>query len=208
MTDSIALILTFLPVHFAVMVSPGPNFILLSTTALSTGRKDALRAAFGIAVGSLIWMLAAAIGVSALLEALPALGVALKVVGGLYLVYLGYKLWVSRGLAGNGILSGEARKNDSFRRGLISNLTNPKSAAYFGSVFAVFLTGEVSPLALAALIPALFVMSIAWYAALATTFSSTAVRKPYLKYSRLINRISGTLLVALGVKMVGSASTN
>lgn len=207
MTDSVALILAFLPIHFAVMVSPGPNFVLLSTIALSIGRLEALRAALGIAVGSLIWMIAAAIGISVILETLPILGFALKIVGGLYLIYLGYKLWISKGPVRDDTIDLRAEETVSFRRGLIANLTNPKSAAYFGSIFAAFLTDDVSPLLLAGLIPSLFLISILWHGALATMFSADAVRRPYLKFARGINRIAGVILALFGLKLVAAAST-
>ena len=54
--ENFGIVIAILPIHFMVMISPGPNFILLSTTALSVGRATAVKSAFGIAVGSLIWM--------------------------------------------------------------------------------------------------------------------------------------------------------
>jgi len=153
-------------------------------------------------------MVAAVAGVSIIMDALPILSLALKIIGGMYLIYLGYKLLISKGMTSDGFNRVETKKKNSFRRGLISNLTNPKSAAYFGSIFAAFLTEEVSSFALASLIPLLFLLSIAWHSALATAFSVDAVRKPYLRYSRVINLVAGTTLLALGLRMAGTALLN
>ncbi|MEO0910217.1 MAG: LysE family translocator, partial [Pseudomonadota bacterium] len=113
-------ILLLLPVHFAVMVSPGPNFVLLSTTALMVNRATAVQAAFGIAVGSLIWMVAAALGISVILETLPVLGWVLKIVGGVYLIYLGIKLWRSAAKKTDDEISvPNSSVNKGFRRGLL-----------------------------------------------------------------------------------------
>ncbi|AZV79020.1 hypothetical protein EBB79_14850 [Parasedimentitalea marina] len=205
MNISIGLILAILPIHFSVMVSPGPNSVLLLTTALSSGRKDALRAALGIAVGTLVWMVGAVFGVSVILAALPVLGLALKIAGGGYLIYLGFKLWTAEPLKPSLLGKGNGFQGKFFRRGLIANLSNPKSAAYFGSIFAAFLTDNVPSVGLAIMIALLFLMSIAWHGALATVFSAKSFRAPYVRNSQLINRISGAILTALGVKLAASA---
>lgn len=204
--EHIALVLTIVPTHFAVMISPGPNFVLLSSTALSIGRRAGIRAALGIAVGSLIWMTAAAVGVTAMLEALPALGIILKILGGLYLIYLGFRLWRSKGIvnAAPTMTSGPGADH-GFRQGLIVNLTSPKSAAYFGSIFAVFLTDDVPFLALFSLILCLFCMSVIWHAALATAFSAEKIRRPYLQFAETINKVAGAVLTVLGLRMVLTA---
>ena len=194
-------ILLLLPVHFAVMVSPGPNFVLLSTTALAVNRATAVQAAFGIAVGSLIWMIAAALGISVILETLPVLGWVLKVIGGAYLIYLGVKLWRSapfkdlKPQPGSSAIIG-------FRRGLLVNLTSPKSAAYFGSIFAAFLSENMPLWVVFLLISAFFMLSIAWHVALAVLFSTETVRKPYTRFSGLINRVSGSVLMLFGARLM------
>lgn len=203
--EHIASILLILPIHFAVMVSPGPNFVLLSTTALSISRVAAVQAAFGFAVGSLIWMVAAALGISAILQALPTLGVALKIAGGAYLIYLGVKLWLLNGDSTESAQpSLSSSTSSSFMRGLFVNLTSPKSVVYFGSIFATFLSDSMSFWLLSALIGSFFLMSIAWHVAIAVLFSTQAVRAPYIRFSKIINRVAGSFLVIFGVRMIGN----
>lgn len=193
-----------LPIHFAVMFSPGPNFVLLSTMALSINRMAAVQAAFGVAVGSLIWMVAAALGVSAILQALPMLGLALKVVGGAYLIFLGIKLWRSAGADSKSPQpSSQQPRGGSFKRGLFVNLTSPKSAAYFGSIFATFLSDSMPFWMLGALIGCFFLISIAWHVTLAVVFSTATVRSPYIRFSKAMNRVAGTFLVIFGARMIG-----
>jgi RhtB (resistance to homoserine/threonine) family protein len=197
--------LAILPVHLAVMVSPGPNMVFVTTTALQSGRAHGLSAGLGVAVGTLIWMTAAAVGVAVILKTFPVIGLGLKIAGGLYLIWLGYRLWTSRGAVDMRAGRVRQRKWSSFRRGAIVNLTSPKSAAYFGSIFAAFLTGDVAPQALAILILVLFLVSVSYHAILAVTFSAEAVRGPYLRYAMVINRIAGTLLVFFGLRLAASA---
>lgn len=163
----------------------------------------AMKSALGIAVGSLIWMIAAAMGVSIVLEAIPMLGQFLKVAGGLYLIFLGIKLIRSKG-----ILVSEMHKRPEgllmrgFARGLVVNLTSPKSAAYFGSIFAAFLTDQIEIWVLAAFILCLFLVSILWHVFLALAFSWDFVRKPYRHFSSVINHVAGGFLVLFGFRLI------
>ena len=188
------------------MVSPGPNFVLLSTTALSISRMAAVQAALGVAIGSLIWMIAAALGISAILQALPTLSMTLKIAGGAYLIYLGIKLWRSKGVKTDGVRSSSpAPTNSNFMRGLFVNLTSPKSAVYFGSIFAAFLSDSMPYWLLGALISSFFLLSIAWHVTLAVVFSTETVRAPYIRFSKVINRVAGSFLIIFGVRMIGDA---
>mgnify|MGYP001793563557 CR=1 FL=1 len=136
-------VLAILPVHLMVMISPGPNFILLSTTALSVGRPTAVRAALGIAVGSLIWMTAAALGVSIILETLPVLGLLLKVAGGLYLIYLGIKLLSSNGMtAVTDPQNSEDVTINGFGRGLFGQPYKSKISSILWQYFCSFSVGS------------------------------------------------------------------
>lgn len=199
-------VLAILPIHLMVMISPGPNFILLSTTALSVGRPTAVRAALGIAVGSLIWMTAAALGVSIILETLPVLGLLLKLAGGLYLIYLGIKLLRSNRMdMATKPQNSEDASINGFGRGLMVNLTSPKSAAYFGSIFAAFLSDQTAIWVLAVLIGCLFLMSILWHVSLALAFSWDFIRVPYIRFSKVIDRVAGALLVVFGIRLLSDA---
>lgn len=204
--EHFALILAILPVHFMVMISPGPNFILLSTTALSVGRATAVQAAFGIATGSLIWMSAAALGVSVILETLPVLGQLLKIAGGIYLIYLGFRLLRSMGMAQSSTKpSPGATAVHGFGRGLLVNLTNPKSAAYFGSIFAAILTDQIPTWVVVASIGCFFLTSILWHGMLAVAFSWEKIHGPYIRYSRIIDRIAGAVLILLGFRLLSDS---
>ncbi|MEO1143310.1 MAG: LysE family transporter [Pseudomonadota bacterium] len=156
-----------------------------------------------MATGSLIWMIAAALGISVILETLPVLGWVLKIVGGVYLIYLGIKLWRSAAKKTDDEISvPNSSVIKGFRRGLLVNLTSPKSAAYFGSIFAAFLSNNMPIWVISLLISAFFMVSIAWHVALAVVFSTETVRKPYTRFSRLINRVSGSVLILFGGRLI------
>src|SRR5258706_8624824 len=74
-------------------MSPGPSFVMIARTAVATSRADGLAAALGMGAGGIVFALAALLGLRALFAAVPLLYVVLKVAGGAYLVYLGYRIW-------------------------------------------------------------------------------------------------------------------
>ena len=78
--------------HFAAMLTPGANTLLVSQLAASGDSKGAAYAAVGIGIGALIWSTAAVLGISALFAAFPAMRLVLQVTGATYLLYIAYRL--------------------------------------------------------------------------------------------------------------------
>src|SRR5690349_10925334 len=77
------------------VVSPGPSFVLVARTAMSSSRSDGVAAAIGMGVGAVVFAAAALLGLHGLVLAMPSVYLALKVSGGLYLAYLGARIWLS-----------------------------------------------------------------------------------------------------------------
>ena len=75
------------------VISPGPSFVMVAKEAVSVSRANGLAAAFGMGLGGTLFALAALGGLQALLLAVPVLYSSLKVLGGLYLCYLGYRIY-------------------------------------------------------------------------------------------------------------------
>jgi threonine/homoserine/homoserine lactone efflux protein len=73
--------------------SPGPSFVMVARTAASAGRAQGLRAALGMGLGALLFAVASLLGLNAVFLAVPAVYIALKFSGGLYLAYLGFRIW-------------------------------------------------------------------------------------------------------------------
>ena len=154
---------------------------------------------------------AAAAEFSALFAAAPWLYVSLKVAGGLYLIYLGARLIVNsvrRPVPSNTRAAGPApipaRRSlgAAWRLGLLTNLSNPKTAAFVTSLFATTMPAEP---ALSLGLSAAAVMtgvSLIWYGAVALVFASALVAGWYGRAAKLIDRIAGGVFVLFGAKMV------
>ena len=190
------------------VVSPGPSFVMVARTAASSSRAEGFAAALGMGVGGVIFAIAALAGLKGLLLAVPSLYIVLKVAGGLYLAYLGARTWLgaTEPLSVPVAASGEARTvaRAAFL-GVATQVSNPKTAIVYASVFAAFLP-ETPTFALGAEIVALvFVIETCWYSLVALALSAEGPRNAYLRYKSWADRIAGGVMVALGLKLVSSA---
>jgi leucine efflux protein len=138
---------TFILGTIFIVLVPGPNSIYVMTIASRSGIAAGYRGACGIFLGDLILMTLTAAGVASLFKANPALFVALKYVGAVYLAFLGIALlraalrsW--RGLATEDAVSAPAGTSKPFRIALIISLMNPKAILFYLSFFIQFVSPE------------------------------------------------------------------
>lgn len=194
----------------AGVVSPGPSFVQVARIAVSRSRSDGLAAAVGMGLGALVFAALALAGLHALLTTVPGLYVALKVLGGLYLLWIAFNIW--RGAhqpLEMGTADGQPAKYtvwQSFRLGLVTQLSNPKCAVVYGSVFAALLPAQF-PLAAGLLVLAgVVVMETGWYALVAVVLSSAAPRAAYLRGKALVDRTAAGVMGLLGLRLVATAN--
>ncbi len=124
-----------------IELTPGPNMAYLALIAATEGRRPGYAAVAGVALGLAVVGLAAALGLTALINASPVAYEALRWAGVVYLLWLAWDGW--RGAAG-AIEHADAGSSLGlyFRRGLITNLLNPKAAVFYVAVLPGFLVGE------------------------------------------------------------------
>lgn len=189
-------------------LSPGPSFVMVARLAVATSRANGLGAAVGMGVGGMVFAVAALLGLHAVLLAVPSVYLALKVLGGLYLGYLGFRIIaaakVSLALEAPGE-SGATPVSRSFWLGFTTQVSNPKTAIVYASVFAAFLPGTFSAFFSAVLVSLVFVIEAGWYAIVATMLSSYRPRRAYLDCKAWVDRAAGLVMVGLGLKLIASA---
>jgi threonine/homoserine/homoserine lactone efflux protein len=189
--------------HVAALVTPGANVLLVSHLSASGSARSAALAAVGVAVGAAIWSGAAVLGVHALFAAFPALRLALQVAGAAYLLTVAWRLWhaCTAPPKAPAALS-HAR---AFRLGLLTNLSNPKSALFFGSVFSAALPAQPPALLLCAAVALVVANALAWHLLLAFLFSRRLVQSGYGAQRDLLGRVAGALLGVLGLGLLAAA---
>jgi threonine/homoserine/homoserine lactone efflux protein len=190
-------LLPFLLISAIVVLTPGVDMALVTKNALLHGRRAARATALGVNLGIFIWTLAAALGLAAVIAASAVAFTAIKLVGALYLVYLGL-----RALLGSAEATPTPARGSAFRQGLASNLLNPKIAVFFTSLLPQFVDAQHAKPQDLLLLGLLFnCMGVLWllvYAELAAR-GRNVLRRPRVK--RALDRLSGVALVALGVRL-------
>ena len=182
------------------MVSPGPNTLVVSQLAADVNRRSGIFAAFGIATCAVIWGLFALLGVKTIFALHAHLRTGLQILGSVYLCWIAVQLWRTGSVAG----AMETRPLSTFaawRLGFVTNITNPKSALFFGSVFAAALPQDPPPDLMLAILGMLFVNAALWYSILAMAFSHARVRDAYARYRRQIGRIAGSVMGVFGLRL-------
>ena len=206
MHEYIFLIPIFLFLLLGVM-SPGPSFILVAQTAMAKSRADALAVSVGMGIGATIFAVIASLGLFVLLDTVPWVYIGLKVIGGSYLCFLAFKMWTSSNeplmaeLTGNKINTGILKM---FFSGLFTQLSNPKTAIVFGSVFAAFLPKNVPEYSYILITVLAFLIDTLWYVLVATLLSTSKAQKAYVKFKTHICRVAGAFMGLLGVKLISS----
>lgn len=184
-------------------MSPGPSFVMVARTAVAASRAEGLAAALGMGIGGVIFSAVALLGLQAVLAAVPGLYFLTKILGGAYLIYLGVRIWRGAGqtlrlaVAGNDANSNPGSFRRAFFAGLGTQLSNPKTAIVYASIFAALLPSDV-PLTLALVLPALiFAIEGGWYALVALVLSSSSPRALYLRCKSGIDRTAGGVMMLL-----------
>lgn len=185
-------------------LTPGLDTALVIRTAAAEGPRRAAGAAAGIALGCLVWGAAASLGVGALLMASELAYAALKWVGAAYLAWTGIRMILK---PRDRFEPGEMKAVDAgpmaaLRRGLLTNLLNPKVGVFYVSFLPQFMPAGVDPARFGLLLTLIHVAEgLAWFAALiaATVPIAGLLRVPVVV--RWLDRATGCVFVAFGLKL-------
>lgn len=138
--SDMSVMLLFAGASFALAVTPGPDMLLIASRSMSQGRASGFVSLAGIQAGTYVHALAAALGLSQLLVAVPAAYDLIRFAGAVYLAYLAWKTFTSSAspLAANASLA-KVPLWRIFRQGLVTNLLNPKMALFVLAFFPQFI---------------------------------------------------------------------
>ncbi|MCZ4282098.1 LysE family transporter [Kiloniella laminariae] len=213
MAEAIAII-SILGVLAIGAITPGPSFILVAQISLSRSRSHGIAAAAGMGAGAIFFAILALLGLQLIFIEIDWLYAAFKVFGGLYLLYLGIRIW--RGakntlmpsaddpaFAAAG-LTHKATCLRAFFYAFMTQISNPKAAIIYSGVFAVFLPAEISFWFPMVLLPAILLLETGWYLLVACALSAPVSRNIYLRAKCSIDRIAGSLMGLLGIKLMTS----
>jgi threonine/homoserine/homoserine lactone efflux protein len=192
----------------ALIATPGQDMLYVITRSLAQGRLAGVCSALGVCCGILVHTAIAALGIGALLQASETLFLAVKLAGAAYLVWLGLRLLLTRATVSLEATGGRRLSRMSlFAQGVLSNVSNPKMVLFFLAFLPQFVSAaDPHPTAHLVFLGVLYaVMALPVKAGVAlvagSRFENLARSRAALAW---LNRASGTVLVALGVRLAAS----
>jgi RhtB (resistance to homoserine/threonine) family protein len=201
-------LLAFIGVSAIVIVIPGPDTAVVTKNVLIHGRRAGFGTSLGVSTGISVWTIAAAVGIASLVRASEVAFTALKLVGALYLIWLGIQALraasreaaaehASAGAGGPGLSA-----RGGFRQGVLSDLANPKIGIFFTSLLPQFVTAGHPVLLPFLILGAIFVvMTAAWLAAytLVAARAAETLQRPRVRAA--LDRVTGVVLIGIGLRL-------
>lgn len=194
-------LLLLVSVYAVSLVSPGPNFIIVTNTSMIS-RTAGLSAGAGLALASLTWAVMVMAGLGFLITHIDWLHATIQIVGALYLIWLGIKMIRH---AAEPLHPEQARAlswQSAMRQSYLVSMTNPKSIAFFGSIFSLVMPTDAPIWFYAAIAAVCFLMSATWYCGLAFFFSNPRVSRAFARLKVWIDRTMGAALILLGGRLL------
>lgn len=204
---SLPLLLAFIAAATLLTITPGLDTALVLRTATADGRRPALLAALGIALGCLTWGMAVSLGLGVLLRASELAYTLLKVCGAAYLMWLGVELLIRPRNRLN-TASGEEVQGgrQAFGRGLLANLLNPKVGVFYVTFLPQFVPSGAPVAGYSLFLASLHVLlTLVWFCILiaATVPLGRFLRQPVVV--RRLDRLVGGVFIAFGVRLAVSS---
>ena len=193
-------LLAVVAITFFAVISPGPDFAMVSRNSLLLSRRTGVLTALGIAAGVCIHVSYTLLGVGLLIQQSLWLFNLIKLAGAAYLIFLGIKMLRAQPATGEEMASQPALSSlGALRTGFLTNVLNPKTTIFIVSLFMQVVQPQ-TPLAVQLGYSAFIVLAHAlWFSAVALFFSSASVRSRLLAVRHWIDRIFGGLLVGFGM---------
>lgn len=209
--EALSVLVPVFAVFIPALILPGPDFVGVVRSSMTRGTTAGLLTTLGVTIGLGFYATLSLLGLSAILVEYQWLTWAVRVLGGLYLAWLGIKLLRAKPAQpgeeiARGPLSGEVR-GSALLFGFVVTLTNPKAIVLFASVFATAVTAS-TPLWLMVLMVALVMASsLTWYTIVSLFMSSAPVMRRFQHARHWIERIAGVSFVLIGGRIIADART-
>ncbi|MDD9951222.1 MAG: LysE family transporter [Zetaproteobacteria bacterium] len=203
--------LTVVVVHLLGVMSPGPDFVLIMQHSLRYSRHIGIYTALGLAAGMLVHVFYSLVGIGFLISRSILLFSTIKLLGAAYLIYLGYKAFRAkpRDIDFNDSDQKQAAINmnpfKALQTGFLTNILNPKVTLFFLALFTQVVSPE-TPLSIQIIYGLeMAVMTFLWFSFISLALSNKFVQGKVQSTQHIIDRIFGSILIALGIKVASSS---
>ena len=196
--------ITIALLHLFAVVSPGPDFVLITRQSVRYDRNVAIWSSFGVGVGILFHSFIAITGVVVLVTSNTFLFTSIKIAGAIYLVYLGTISIINsnkiKSLTGD--VSVKKENLNGFLAGLITNVTNVKAILFFITVFSVVVDQNTDKLTLALYGVYMSVSTFIWFAFVSLVFTNDRFTRKFSYYLPIFEKVIGAVLIAIAAQIL------
>ena len=195
-------IVVVVSITFLVMISPGPDMVLVMRNTLVAGRSAGLWSSVGVLTGNAVHMTYCALGIGWLIsQSIVAFSV-LKYAGAAYLIYLGIASLRAGSSSSDSVAATPKHSDRSwFLQGLFNNILNPKGTLFYLGVFTMVITPETSWGMTLILVMCMKTVSAAFWVVFVYTLDQPTVRRLLQSSQQVVTRIFGALLIGLGLRV-------
>lgn len=199
-------LLTIASIHLLAVISPGPDFAMVTKNSLLYSRKVGIYTAIGLGCGIAVHVAYSLLGIGLLISQSIVLFTIIKYIGAAYLIYIGYKsLKAKPQTVGT---ETEIQKSDktlsviaSIRQGFLTNVLNPKVTLFFLALFTQVVSPETPLLFQLTYGLEMMLATVLWFSLVAVFFSNSFMKAKITKVSHHIERVTGVVLIGLGIKV-------
>ncbi len=192
-------------IHFLALVSPGPDFAMISRSSLVYSRRTGIYSALGLALGILVHVTYSLVGIGLIISKSILLFSIIKYLGAGYLIYIGWKSLRAKKVRQSAEADTAAERHlpalAALRVGFLTNVLNPKVTLFFLGLFTQVIRPG-TPLWVQVLYGLeMSTMTFLWFAFVASVLSHSIIRKRFTAVQHIVERVCGGLLIALGVRV-------
>lgn len=199
----------FLITVLIICITPGIDMMFILNRSISQGRDAGIYSALGVSVGAVVHTILSGLGLSVILQTSVVLFTIIKVVGAVYLIYLGIQMFISKQSSISIKKTVYQSRRKLFAQGVITNVTNPKVALFFISFIPQFISvdNQYGPIPFL-ILGSIFAVMGAITSFIIAIFSSSLTTKlrDNIVAEKIINKISGAVFVILGISLFGTKS--
>jgi len=190
------------------IMSPGPNILAVIGTSMGVNRKSGIALALGVSSGSFCWAILTVVGLSALLTVYASALFAIKIAGGLYLLWLAYKAFRSaasrQDMEATQLAGGDRSLLGYYGRGLLVQMTNPKAALAWIAIVSLGLQANAPAWVGVMIVLGTSFLSVTIHCIYAVAFSTPVMVRLYAKARRWIQGLLGAFFAFAGIKLLSS----
>ena len=205
------MIVTVVSTHFLALLSPGPDFLMIIKSSINNSKRKSIGVPFGIAMANAVYIIICILGLGEIILNMSFVINIIEFIGGIFFIYISMKALKSKKQNYNDIFSVENnskyRKSFliSFINGFVSGISNPKNLIFYLGLFSIIITSETNNTLKITLGLWMVTIVFIWDSIILFLLSNKNIQKHFQKVIFYVDKVIGTILGILGIKLLSMA---